>query len=155
MATTIANDVISSRMAKCYVVIGGNRYEAANALKLEAKFDVQKQDVPCLGSMNTPQRITGYKGSGSATFYNVSSRFARLIIDHQKGGAIPYFEIETVNEDPQSSAGRQSVILKNCLLDSVVLASFDGSGDFLRQEMNFTFETAEMPEEFGGVAGAV
>lgn len=150
-----AKNILSAKMATCYFVIGGNRYLAMNLTTLESKLQLNKTDVPILGTYSTPKKITGVSGAGKATFYEMSSRFKKLVLDFLKGGPIPYFDIETANEDPQSEAGRQSIVLRNCLFDEISLANFDANGDFLKSDLAFSFEDAEMPEEFKTIEGAV
>lgn len=52
------------------------------------------------------------------------------------------------NEDPTSRVGSQTVILKDCNIDGGILAKFDADGEYLDEDMDFTFEDFEMPEEF-------
>ena len=59
-----------------------------------------------------------------------------------------YFDIQITNEDPTSSVGRQTVVLKDCNIDGGILAKFDADGEYLDEDMDFTFEDFEMPEEF-------
>lgn len=153
--TIKASDVISAKMATCYIEIDGQRYSAMNAKSFKAEYNLEKKDVPILGRMNTPKKVTGMSGTGNATFYDMSSRFKRAILNFQKTGKLPYFNVYVTNEDPQSGAGKQETIYKNCLFDKVVLASFDVSGEFLEQQLDFTFEDCEMPTEFNEVQGTV
>ena len=64
-----------------------------------------------------------------------------------------YFDIQITNEDPVSSVGRQTVILKDCNLDGGVLAKFSAEDEYLEEELRFTFEDFEMPETFAPLAG--
>lgn len=57
------------------------------------------------------------------------------------------------NEDPTSSVGRQTVILKDCNMDGGLLAKFDADAEYLDEDMDFTFEDFEMPETFTMLAG--
>ena len=59
-----------------------------------------------------------------------------------------YFDIQVTNEDPTSSIGAQTVLLKDCNLDSVVLASFDVDADVLEEDLDFTFSDADLLEKF-------
>ena len=153
--TMKVSDVISAKMATCFIEIDGRRYPAMNAKSFSAEYDLEKKDVTLLGRMDTPQKVTGMSGKGSATFYDVSSRFKRAVLDFKKTGKLPYFNAYVTNEDPQSGAGKQETIYKNCLFDKVVLASFDVSGEFLEQQLDFTFEDCDMPTEFNEVEGTI
>ena len=64
-----------------------------------------------------------------------------------------YFAIQITNEDPTSSVGRQTVILKDCNLDGGILAKFDADAEYLDEDADFTFEDFEIPEVFGNMSG--
>ena len=64
-----------------------------------------------------------------------------------------YFEIQISNEDPTSGAGRQTMILVDCNIDGGVLAKFDADGEYLDEDMDFTFEDFKMPEAFKDLEG--
>ncbi len=71
----------------------------------------------------------------------------------KKTGEDVYFDIQVTNEDPTSSVGRQTVILKDCNIDGGVLAKFDADGEYLDEDIDFTFEDFEIPEKFRMLAG--
>ena len=64
-----------------------------------------------------------------------------------------YFEIQISNEDPTSGAGRQTMILIDCNIDGGILAKFDADGEYLDEDMDFTFEDFKMPEAFKDLDG--
>lgn len=66
---------------------------------------------------------------------------------------MPYFEIQVTNEDANSKAGRQTVILRNCLCDSFILAKFQAGEELLEEELSGTFESWDMPEKFNPLDG--
>ena len=53
-----------------------------------------------------------------------------------------------VNDDESSSFGRQTVVLKNCNLNSVVLAKLDVNAENLDETVEFTFDGAELLDRF-------
>ena len=67
---------------------------------------------------------------------------------YKDSGSDFYFDIQITNNDPTSSVGSQTIILKDCNLDSITLAKFDADGEYLDEQMDFTFEDWEMPTEF-------
>lgn len=64
-----------------------------------------------------------------------------------------YFDLQITNYDPTSRAGANTIILHGCNLDDLVIASFDADGDWLEQEINFTFEDWETPQKFTQLDG--
>jgi hypothetical protein len=58
-----------------------------------------------------------------------------------------------VNEDPTSSVGLQSVVLKGCNLDGGVIAKFDAGAEYLEEDIDFTFEDWQMKDKFKALSG--
>jgi Protein of unknown function (DUF2001). len=155
MAVFRETDAISGKQAKAYAVIDGQMEELFYAKSLEATIEKNKVDVPVLGKTNTPQRSAGWSGSGTLTIYYVTSKFRKLMSDYVKTGRDFWFDLQITNEDPGSSAGRQTVVLRNCNLDSVSAAQFDASSDdMLEEELPFTFSDYDLLDEFNTISGA-
>ncbi len=143
-----AKDTISAAQAECYVTIGTRRYNFMQAINLEAKFEKAKVEVPILGKTGKGNKATGWKGTGSATFHYNTSIFRQMMLHYKDTGQDIYFEIQITNEDKTSAAGRQTVVLIDCNIDGGMLAKFDSDGEYLDEDMDFTFEDFKMPETF-------
>ena len=149
MANTMhARDAISGKMASCFVTIGDKRYNFMQAINFEANFERTKTEVPILGRTGTGNKSTGWKGTGSATFHYNTSIFREMMLKYKDTGEDVYFEIQVTNDDPTSAAGRQTVVFMDCNIDGGILAKFDADGEYLDEELNFTFEDFKMPETF-------
>lgn len=153
MNTMKAKDAVSASLAECFVTIDGNRYNFMQAIDLEANFEKQKTEVPILGKTGRGNKSTGWKGTGSATFHYNTSIFRELLYRYKNTGEDIYFDIQVTNEDPTSSVGRQTVILKDCNIDGGILAKFDADADYLDETLDFTFEDFEIPEKFNMLPG--
>ncbi len=152
MTTMNAKDTISAALAECYVTIEGKRYQLMQAIRLEAKFQREKAQIPILGRPGRGNKTTGWRGRGTARFHYNSSLFRELMYRYKSTGEDVYFDIQVTNDDPTSSAGRQTIILKDCNIDGGVLAKFDAGADYLDEDLEFTFEDFEMPEAFAEIA---
>ena len=148
-----AKDAVSASLAECFVTIGDNRYNFMQAINLEAHFKKNKTEVPVLGKTGKGNKATGWTGTGSATFHYNTSIFRELMKRYKDTGEDVYFDIQVTNEDPTSSVGRQTVILKDCNTDGGLLAKFDADAEYLDEDMDFTFEDFDMPEIFSLLAG--
>ena len=148
-----AKDSVSASLAECFVTIDGNRYNFMQAINLEANFEKTKTEVPILGKTGKGNKSTGWSGSGSATFHYNTSIFRELLYKFKETGEDVYFDIQITNEDPTSAVGRQTIILKDCNMDGGILAKFDADGEYLDEDMDFTFEDFEMPEKFKNLRG--
>ena len=72
---------------------------------------------------------------------------------YKDSGEDIYFDIQVTNEDPTSAVGHQTVILKDCNIDSGLLVAFDASGEYLEDNFDFTFDDFEMPAKFNMLEG--
>ena len=150
-----AKDNVSASLAECFVTIGDERFNFMQAINLEATFEKKKTEVPILGQTGRGNKSTGWAGTGSATFHYNTSIFAKLMEHYKDTGEDIYFDIQITNEDPTSASGRQTVILKDCNIDSALLAKFDADAEYLDEDMDFTFEDFEIPEVFTHLDGMV
>lgn len=148
-----AKDTISASLAECFATINGRRYNILQLINLEATMEKTKTEVPIMGKTGKGNKSTGWKGTGSATLHYNTSIFRELAYEYKKTGQDVYFDIQLTNEDPTSSVGRQTVILKDCNFDSVLLAKADADAEYLDESMDFTFEDFEIPEKFSLLAG--
>ena len=148
-----AKDAVSASLAECFITIEGNRYNFMQAINLEASIEKTKSEIPILGRTGKGNKTTGWKGSGSATFHYNTSIFRELLYRYKETGQDVYFYIQITNEDPTSSVGRQTIILKGCNVDGGILAKFDADAEYLDEDLDFTFEDWEMPEQCSHLQG--
>ena len=148
-----AKDTISAALAECFITIGSRRYNFMQAINLEAKFEKTKTEVPILGKTGKGNKASGWKGTGSATFHYNTSVFRQMMLQYKETGEDVYFEMQISNEDSTSAVGRQTIILIDCNIDGGILAKFDADGEYLDEEMDFTFEDFKMPEAFKDLEG--
>lgn len=148
-----AKDAISASLAECYVTIGDNRYQFMQAINLEAKMEKTKSEIPILGKTGKGNKTTGWKGTGSATFHYNTSIFREILQRYKNTGEDIYFDITVTNEDPTSTVGNQTIILKGCNIDGGILVKFDADAEYLDEDIDFTFEDWEMPNSFSLLTG--
>lgn len=157
MADTVmkAKDAISGALAECYITIEGRRYNFMSMIDFEAKWEHNIVDVPILGKVGKGHKISGGNGTWSGTAHYNQSVFRKIADTYQKTGYMPYFEIQISNEDPTSTIGRQTTILRDCLCESVILAKFTADEEVLDEELSGTFESWDLPEAFKELEGFV
>ncbi|MGL4875178.1 MAG: phage tail tube protein [Clostridium sp.] len=144
----LANDTISGKEGFAQVNINGSIHKLFYAKAIEAKMEKNKSEVKAIGSRATKHKTTGWTGTGNMTIYYVTSLFRKLAIDYIKTGKDFYFDLIVTNEDKNSATGKQTTALYSCNLDSVILAKLDVEDDSLEEEMDFTFEDADLLDQF-------
>lgn len=118
------------------------------AKNLEASAEFEKTEVYTLGKRGAQNKPNGWKGTGNMTIYYVTSLFRRMALQYIKTGRPVYFDITVTNDDPGSSVGPQTTVLKNCTLDSVILAKFDVDAEVLDETVDFTFDDVDILDTF-------
>lgn len=141
-------DTISGQEARAFITIDGRNEELFYSKKLESKIEKEKSEGKTLGKRGTQSKAKGYKGTGTLTVYYVTSLFIELMIKYMKEGKDTYFDLTVINEDPTSSVGKQTVVLKNCNFDEVSVATFDVDSDALEEDMSFTFDDIDLLDKF-------
>lgn len=154
MAQTMhAKDSISGSLGECYIVLDGIRYNMMQVINVKAEWEKTKTEVPILGKTGKGNKSTGWKGTGSCTLHFNTSLFREVAYKYIHEGIDTYFDMVVTNEDPTSSVGRQTVILKDCNLDGGILAQIDADAEYLDEELDFTYEDMELPEKFAMLEG--
>ena len=148
-----ARDAISAKMAECYITIDGNRYNFMQVINVKAEIEKTKTEVAILGKTSKGNKSTGEAYSGSCTYHDNTSIFRELMHRYKETGEDVYFDMQITNEDPTSSVGRQTIILKDCNIDGGVLAHFDADEEILEAEFDFTYEDWYMPEKYRNLDG--
>jgi hypothetical protein len=143
-----ARDTISGQSAKAYAIINGQVEEMFYAKKFEAKVKKNKKEIKTLGKLGTQNKANGFTGTGTMTIYYVTSAFRELMLNYTKNGIDTYFDVQVVNNDPSSSIGDQTTVVKNVNLDELTIASFDVESEALEEEVSFTFDDWDMPTKF-------
>lgn len=148
-----AKDTIFAALAECFITIGTRRYNFMQAINVEVNFKKNKTKVPILGKTGKGNKAAGWEGTGSATFHYNTSVFRQMMMQYKDTGEDVYFEMQITNEDKGSAVGRQTIILTDCNIDGGILAKFDADGEYLDEDMDFTFEDFKMPEAFKELEG--
>ena len=149
MAKLKSFDPISGKEGVAYAKINGNNEELFFAKTIEASVEKAKSEIKAIGRRMTGHKTTGMSGSGKMTLYYLTPLFRQMLKQYKDTGVDIYFDLVVENNDPSSSAGKQTTLLTDCNLDSVVLTKLDGdSDDPLEEDADFTFEDYDILQEF-------
>lgn len=144
-----AQDAINGKEGRAYAKIDGNNEELFFAKTVEATVEKSKSEVKSIGKRMTGHKTTGANGTGSMTLHYVTPIFRQMVMDWKRTGKDIYFDMVVENDDQESDAGKQSVLLMGVNLDSVILAKLDGdSDDPLDEDVDFTFEDFDILTPF-------
>ena len=137
MKTLNAPDTISGKEGRAYAKIDGNNEDLFFAKTIESTVEKSKSEVKAIGKRMTGHKTTGGNGTGSMTLYYMTPLFRQMIKQWKETGQDIYFDMVIENDDQESSAGKQSVLL------------LDGdSDDPLDEDVDFTFEDFDILTPF-------
>ena len=149
-----ALDAVAGSQASAYVTLAdGNRYCFMQLYSFESSMEINVAEVPILGRTGKGNKPTGWTGIWNGTAHYNQSIFRKMMLEYKRSGYLPPFDIQVTNEDPTASVGRQTIILKNCLMKGGTLAKYDASSETLDEDIEGTFDDWEMPESFSLLNG--
>lgn len=148
MTVMKAKDAVSGALGTCFVDIEGTRYNFANLISIEATVEKTKTEVPILGRTGKGHKSAGWEGSGSMTLHYNQSVFRALMNEYRMKNRDIYFTIEVKLYDPSTSVGYEHVFLKDCNIDSVMIANLDADAEYLEEDVDFTFDDFEFKNYF-------
>lgn len=143
-----AEQIISGQAGRAYANIDGRNQELLYLKAIDASVTKRKTAVRTIGKTGDQFKAAGWSGKGKMTIYYMTSLFRELMLDYMKSGKDTYFDIVVINEDENAGSGRQTIVLKNCNLDTVLLARLNVDDDNLDETVEFTFDGAELLDSF-------
>lgn len=155
MAAPILNarDVLSGEQGEVWATLNGRRMCMMHVKNIDANINYEKEQIPILGKRGKGNRKNGETYEGSMTVYYVTSAFRQLAETYKNSGKDFYFDLQIINEDKTSNAGKQMITLIDCNINSLVLAKLDADSSTLEEDMDFTFEDWRMDKAFNELDG--
>ena len=146
---TRLSDTLSAKEGKAYITIDGQNRELFEISSLTAQIDLSVQERRMLGHRMTQHKVVGATGTGSMTLYFMNSQMLKQAIQYLRTGNYKGLKIQVKNEDPQSTVGKQEVVLLNVILATIPVATLDDqSDDPITFDTDFTFDDIEVLESF-------
>ncbi|MCC0646181.1 MULTISPECIES: phage tail tube protein [unclassified Clostridioides] len=128
------NRIISGTFGECWI---DNR-QLTSVKGLEAKIEIEKEEVKICGQVMVGQKFMGASGKGSITLFKLSSLFGEYIESMLNEGKAFRFTIISKLQDPDSY-GAERIALYGCMFDDLTLADWE-AGKMGEIEVPFTFE---------------
>ncbi|WP_309087206.1 phage tail tube protein [Domibacillus sp.] len=138
-----SGNTISGKEGRIYL----DGEELAYAKSFEANLEKNKTEVSVLGRRMTGHKTIGASGSGTLVVYKVTSKFVRLMAAYVNKGEDAYFTFQEVLDDKSSGRGTERVTLYDVNFDSAKVAGLNAEGEVLEEELPFTWEGIDLPEE--------
>ncbi|MDF2804047.1 MAG: XkdM protein phage-like element [Anaerocolumna sp.] len=137
-------DTLSAKEGQAFITIDGKNKTLFEVSSLKAQIDLTVQARRMLGHRMTQHKVVGAEGTGSMTMYFVNSEMLKLANTYLSTGKFGDIKLFINNEDPQSTIGRQEVVLHNVLFKTIPVTTLDDqSDDPITIDSDFTFDKIE------------
>ncbi len=153
--TMYGQDAVAGVKGSAYITINSERFLLMQLKSIKAEAKISLKELGILGSIGKKHKAGTWSGSWSASAYYNMPIFRKMTLEYKRTGRLPYFDIQIVNDDPTSAAGRQTAILKECLFDGGILATMDAESEALEEDISGTFDDFELPEQFKLLEGMI
>lgn len=120
MANFNGEKVISGTFGEAWL----NGEYIAEIMALEAKIEIEKEDVPLAGRFATDSKFMGYKGTGTLRMHKANSRMIKILSDNLKNGINPRIQITSSLSDP-SADGAERILIKDASFNDLSLINWE------------------------------
>lgn len=114
----------------------------AEAVSLNAKVSLEKQEVNQTGTLAKGYKVTGVDGKGTLKLNKVTSYFIKKLSDNLKAGKTTVCKIMSNLADPDAF-GAERVMLSNCVFDELTLIDWEAK-KLGEESIPFTFSDWEV-----------
>ena len=114
----------------------------AEAVSLNAKVSLEKQEVNQTGTLAKGYKITGVDGKGTLKLNKVTSYFIKKLSDNLKAGKTTVCKIMSNLADPDAF-GAERVMLSDCVFDELTLIDWEAK-KLGEESIPFTFSSWEV-----------
>ncbi len=141
-------DTVAADEGTVFATIDGSNRELFEAQSIRAQIDLIVQERRIRGHKMTQHKVVGANGTGSMTMYFMNSQHLNNFIEFMRTGRWKPLKLQARNEDPQSTVGKQEVVMSNVILATIPVAALEESDDPITFDTDFTFDGVENLSSF-------
>lgn len=104
------------------VWVDGDYMAEVKGLKADIGFEYEDVNKP--RKLGKGKKMIGYEGTGEVTFYKVTSKFIKLVVDNLKQGKQTTIPIISKLDDPDA-LGAERILIKDATLEGISLANWE------------------------------
>lgn len=146
---TKMTDLVTGSEGSAFITVDGQNRYFFEMSKIDASIEFTVIAKRLLGHRMKQHKVVGAEGKGSMTLYNVSPAALAVYQQYIKDGDTPQISVQVTNEDPSSTIGRRTVVMRNIILAKVPVAYLDDSSEDLNTtDTDFTFDDLDDLESY-------
>ena len=149
MSFLLERDTVNGASGKAFVTIDGQVKELFGAKKVQTQAEIASSDMKVIGTKKVQKKPGAVTQTGTMTIYYGTPLFLDMVAQYIRQGVMPYFTLQTTNEDPTTTVGAQTVAYYSCQLSGTIpLSVLDADADMLTMDISFTYEDFEVLSAF-------
>lgn len=147
MEKTKLQNIPSGHDGSGYVTLNGNVEAAFKITKISAQLDIAKETRRFLGERMAQSAIRGMAGTGNVSYAHTTSAFIKAMKEYQNTGKVPEITLQYYAENGE--VGRNEVVLRGVIMDSIMFGALDDSSDnVIINDSAFSFNDFDIVEAF-------
>lgn len=149
MSFLLERDTLSGAAGKAVITVGGQVQELFGAKNVKTQAEIATSDMKVIGTKKVQKKPGAVTQTGTMTVYYGTPLFLDMVAQYIRQGTMPYFTLQTTNDDPTATVGAQTVAYYNCKLSGTIpLSVLDADADMLTMDLSFTYEDFEVLSAF-------
>lgn len=149
MSFLLERDTLNGAAGKAVIIQDGQVKDLFGAKSVKTQAEISSSDMKVIGTKKAQQKPGSVKQTGTMTVYYGTPLFMEMLAQYIRTGVMPYFQLQTTNDDPTTTVGVQTVAYYDCKLTGTIpLSVLDAEADMLTMDVSFTYEDFELLSSF-------
>lgn len=144
----LERDAVNGKEGSGFATINGEVVEIFRFRNFSFNAQFDEADFKVVGTRKKQKKTTGIQMNWNATIYMGMNNWADIVNTYLKTGQCTYFTLQITNDDPNTTIGKQTILIKECKLTSTDIIKLDADADFLDQSISGTALDFDIIEQF-------
>lgn len=131
----------------------GKKMRGIHTVNISFDIEYEKDEKAVLGLTHKESIKLGSSGSFEWTVYDITSEFRKRAQKYQDEQIDELFDMQIIQQDPNSKTGRQAVTFYDCNMDSINIAHLDIDSTDLQVDIEGTFSRYHIDQEYSEIPG--
>lgn len=145
----LERDAVNGKEGSGFATINGEVVEIFRFKNFSLQSSFDEADFKVVGTRKKQKKTTGIQITWNAVVYMGMNNWADIVNTYLKTGQVTYFTLQITNDDPNTTIGKQTILIKECKLTSADIIKLDADADWLDQSISGSALDFDILEQFG------
>lgn len=145
----LARDTVNGAEGQLFITVDGRNVEIAGMRNIRTNASIQAADMRVIGTRKIQEKPNGVKLAGTGNIYYGTNIFTDMVLKYINTGVMDSFDIQIINNDPDTTIGTQNMAYFGCkLTGDIPLSILNDEEAMLNYDFNFTYTDVSRLEAF-------